>query len=76
MSDAIHDTPAGQWWLLYIRHRDTSRRETMRSQMPHLITESDRWWVLACLPEGRKSVQPAQWTPSPDRLSDTLSAHG
>ena len=60
MSDAIHDTPPGQWWLMYVRWTN-GKRETIHTQLPALLTESDRWWVLACLPEPRKSVMPAQW---------------
>lgn len=60
MGRGMSDTEPGQWWLCYVRRVDTGRRETLRSQMPHLVVESDRWWVLACLPEPRKSVRPAQ----------------
>jgi hypothetical protein len=47
------------WFLVYVRW-DSGERETIRTQMPRMLAGSDRMVVLACLPEARMSVQPAE----------------
>ena len=49
-----------QWWLCYVRW-DNGTRECIRTQMPRMLAGSDRLVVMACLPEGRMSVRPAEW---------------
>jgi hypothetical protein len=46
------------WWLAYLRW-NTGKHETVRTKMPGMLTDSDMWVMLACLPEPKVTMLPA-----------------